>query len=72
MGQLRIPSEVLPAVIRAEIVGLERDFVYLSEAARARAIRANLSDEAWAYIDGAVAERLQSLDPDVLADASGA
>ena len=70
MGQLSMPSEVLPAVIRAEIAGLERDFAHLPEADRGRAMRANLSDEAWAYIDGAVAERLQSLDPDVLADAS--
>jgi len=65
MGQLAIPVEVLPPAIRTEIAGLECDFAHLPCAARQRAMRANLSAEAWDYIDGLVAERLQSLSPDM-------
>ncbi len=64
MGRLGIPIEVLPPVVRAEILALERDFAHLAYGARLQAVRANLSSEAWAYLDGLVAERLQSFGPE--------
>jgi len=64
MGRMGIPIEVLPPVVRAEILALERDFAHLAYGARLRAVRANLSAEVWAYLDGLVAECLRSLDPE--------
>ncbi len=71
MGRLGIPIEVLPPAIRAEILGLEQDFAHLAYDARLRAVQANLSAEAWAYLDGVVAERLKSFASEA-ADEEGA
>ncbi len=63
MAEIRIPVEQLPAFIQEEIAALDRDFAHLPPEARRRAVRNNLSNEAWDYLDRHVADQLLTLGP---------